>query len=435
MHEAPIGYRRNMILLVGNYVTFGLGLALFSTYTVVPVFLQHLTDSTPFIGLVTAIFPLCWMLPQLIAARWISGKPNRKPFLVYLSMGAPLIYAILAGFMFTTDPTSPDNLLFVFIICTIAAGLIDGLIGVPWLDFVGRAIPGNLRGRMMGVQEMLYAIASVGIGALIAYMLSDTAPPFPDNFAWLAVAASVAFFIALLFFIPLVEPESRETTSKQPAWSEYLPLLGKILRKDRPFVTMIAVRILNGFTGLALPFYILYATTELGIPVSVTGLYLAAQVIGSAAGSMALGYLYDRRGSRLVIRIVTLLGLLAPIGALLIPSMGLTDTALGWAFALVFFVTGISGTSAAALFIGYTNFVIDHSTPANRPAYFGLSNTLAGPLALTAMLGGWIVQQTNYHVLFVVTAVMLLGALVLSFWLPEPRLRASAGAMESMAQD
>jgi MFS family permease len=424
MHQKPHGYRRNMVLLVGNYVTFGLGLALFSSNTVVPVFLQRLTDSQPLIGFVSAIFPLGWMLPQLFAARWVAGMARRKPALVYLSLAAPLLFAILAGVMFVTPLDRAQILLGVFIVDMALLGLLDGVIAVPWLDFIGKAIPGYLRGRMMGIQEVLYAVAAVGAGVLIAFLLSDAAPAFPRNFAYLAMASSVSFFVALLFFVPLVEPDAPATTSVvRSAWSEYLPALGRILRADRPFVMMITIRILGAFTGMALPFYVLYATTELGAPASTVGYYLSAQMIGSAVGSLLLGHIYDLKGSRRVIRIVVAVSLVAPLAALVIPLIGLSGAALQWTFILVFFTLSIGGAGPAAVFIGYTNFIIDHSAPQDRPLYLGLSNTLAGPTALAATLGGFLLQHTSYPTLFLATFGILCVAQVLAWRLPEPRQR------------
>jgi len=429
MHQKPRGYRRNMALLVGNYVAFGLGLALFSSNTVVPVFARHLTDSEPLIGFVATLFPLGWMLPQLFAARWITGMERRKPVLIYLSLGAPALYAILSGVLFTADPARAGLLLGLFIGVMALVGLVDGVIGVPWLDFVGSAVPGNLRGRMMGIQEVLYAVVSVGAGALVAFLLSDAAPAFPINFAWLAAASSAVFFVALFFFLPLVEPDVSTTTqARQPAWSEYVPALVRILRTDRTFVTMLAIRILGAFTGMAMPFYILYATTELGISTSAAGYYMSAQMVGSALGSLVLGHIYDRTGSRRIIRIVVTFSFVAPVVALIIPLIGLSGAALQWVFALVFLTAAVGGTGPAATFIGYTNFVIDHCSVEERPIYIGLSNTLAGPAALAAMLGGVLLQRTNYQTLFLTTIGILCVAQVLSWRLPEPRQRAKLEA-------
>ncbi|MBC7241316.1 MAG: hypothetical protein H5T60_02580, partial [Anaerolineae bacterium] len=92
MEAVPRGLRRNMILLVGNYITFGMGLAFFSSNTVMPVFLRYLTASNPLIGLITSLQTVGWTTIQLVAARWIHNKPRRKPYLVYFSLGAPLAY-------------------------------------------------------------------------------------------------------------------------------------------------------------------------------------------------------------------------------------------------------------------------------------------------------------------------------------------------------
>ena len=103
MDTAPPDYRRNFILLVANYVSFGAGLILFSSTTVVPLFLRRLTDSAPLIGLASILFSLCWLLPQLLTARWIADKPRRKPYIVIPSIGTPLVFVVLAAALFLAD--------------------------------------------------------------------------------------------------------------------------------------------------------------------------------------------------------------------------------------------------------------------------------------------------------------------------------------------
>ena len=132
------------------------------------------------------------------------------------------------------------------------------------------------------------------------------------------------------------------------------------------------------------------------------------------------------RGAGLVIRIVITVSLMSPLVALVVPLMGLGGVALQWVYTLVFFTLSIGGTGPAAVFIGYTNFIIDHSSPAERPIYLGLANTLAGPTALAATLGGFLLQRTNYQTLFLVTIGILCVAQVVSWRLPEPRQRADA---------
>lgn len=424
----PADCRRNLVLLVGNYVAFGIGLAFFNTSTVMPLFLSHLTDSAPLIGLVSAIFPLGWMIPQLLSARWISHRRERKPFLIVPSLAAPLIFAALAGIMYWDEPAIIDRLLSIFIISMVIMALIDGIIGVPWLDFVGTAIPARLRGRMMGIQEVLFAIVSVGIGAVVGYFLSPDAPAFPLNFAWLAASAAMAFFLAWMFLLPLREPSRSDCDSASesagrlasPPWGVFLPQLWHILRTDRGLLTLVLLRVLNGCMGFAFPFYVLFATQHLGISPALTGFYLSVQLVASAVGSMILGMVYERRGSKIVIRAVTAAGLAVPILALGIPIIGLPVTIIPWAYALVFLFLGIGGTSSAAIFVGYMNFLIDYSEPANRPAYLGLANTLSGPVALTGFVGGWILEQAGFRPLFLLTGAILLLAQFVASKLPAP---------------
>lgn len=423
MQIPPQYVRRNMILLVGNYITFGVGLAFFSSNTVMPVFLRYLTSSNPLIGLITALQSVGWLTTQLVAARWIHNKPRRKPYLIYFSLGAPAAYTALALALFGIPAGQSALLLGVFVLCVLVAAMVDGLIGVPWLDFFGRAVPASVRGRLMGIQELLFAICSVGVGAVVAYYLSPTAPPFPLNFAWLAVFAAAAYWVALVLFLPLYEPADPNPASDeaQPSWGEYIPLLRHILRTDRHFVVWMAVRVLGGFFGLALPFFVLYATRELGLPASLTGAFLSAQVVGSAVGSLVLGYVYDRRGSRLIIRVVLVISAGVLAAALVAPLLRHADMLLQAFFVLLFFFLGISASSTAGFFIGHMNFIIDYAPPAQRPIYIGLSNTLAGPVSLTSILGGLILQVSSYSVLFIVTLAFILAALLLSARLPEPK--------------
>lgn len=424
MDDAPRGFRRNFILLVINYVAFGIGLVLFSGSAVVPLFLRRLTHSTPLIGFASILFPLCWFIPQLAAARWIANKPRRKPYIVYPSIATPLVFVALATALFLADAGRPFWLIPVFMVCIATLGLCDGLVGVPWLDFIGAAIPRQVRGRMMGLQELLSAGAALGAGALVTFLLSDAAPPFPRNFAWLAVSAGACMAVALLSFTLLREPARAGVAERQPTWREYGAALRRILRSDRVFVRLIVLRVLNGLSQLALPFYVLYAVNELGMSASVGGFFITVQMISAALGSMSLGYVYERRGSRLVIILITLLGLGAPLAALAAPLTGLSGPALRWFFALVFVSNGVGPLSGATLFIGYTNFVLEYCAPADRPIYLGLAGTLAGPTTLAAILGGLILQAAGYRILFLLTLGILLIAQTLAFGLPEPRRRA-----------
>jgi predicted MFS family arabinose efflux permease len=64
--------------------------------------------------------------------------------------------------------------------------------------------------------------------------------------------------------------------------------------------------------------------------------------------------------------------------------------------------------------------VLDVAPETERATYIGLSNTLAGVLAVAPLLGGWVLEHSSYTVLFALTAAAVLPAMLLAWSLPKP---------------
>ena len=77
--------------------------------------------------------------------------------------------------------------------------------------------------------------------------------------------------------------------------------------------------------------------------------------------------------------------------------------------------------------IGKTNFLLDIAPPKERPLYISINGTLNIPVMLFPLLGGIIVQHTSYTFLFIITSVLILIGVLLSFKLEEPRNGVNAG--------
>jgi MFS family permease len=74
------GYqRRNLTLLILDGATFAFAISLLSETTIVPAFVQGLSNSAVLVGLVGALYALGHYLPQLIGAHLVQGRPRRKP--------------------------------------------------------------------------------------------------------------------------------------------------------------------------------------------------------------------------------------------------------------------------------------------------------------------------------------------------------------------
>ena len=413
-------YRRNFICFVLDYVFFGLGLAFVNQTTVLPSFISQLTDSAPLIGLASTIQTGAWLLPQLIAASYLADKPRKKPYmLLTAALGRPVFW-LLAGILFLSGGRAPTlTLALLFISLAVFLGT-DAVASVAWFDILGKAIPPTRRGRLIGTGQVLSGLLTVGGGAVVKVVLGPHGPPFPSNYALLFFMAGLSLFGSWVAMSFLREPVA-STRSERLPWNAFLPRLWKLLRENHTFSLAIVVRLLAGLSGMAMPFYVVYATKELRFGAEVIGFFLSAQVVGSILAGFAWGYLNERSGSKAVIQGSMILGLTSPLLALLVGPMGhLIGTSTIYAYSLIFLAIGALNNSYMP---GFINFVLDLAPSEERSTYIALTNTLCGVLLVVPFLGGWLLQATSYPVLFATTVGGVAIALALTFRLEEPRQR------------
>jgi MFS-type transporter involved in bile tolerance (Atg22 family) len=134
---------------------------------------------------------------------------------------------------------------------------------------------------------------------------------------------------------------------------------------------------------------------------------------------LAMGYLNERSGSKIVTQFTIVLGLLSPLLALAIDWRHPQGILTPYIYALVFLFIG---ANYSGYMQGFMNLVLDIAPPQDRPAYVGLYNTLGGTVVTVApLLGGWLLEATSYPVLFSIAAVGIVASLILSLKLREPR--------------
>lgn len=399
----PPHYRRNAFCLVADYVWFGVGMAFVSRATVLPSFIRQLTDSTVLIGLATAIQTGGWLLPQLIAGRWVRGRAREKRLIVIPCLiGRPTLW-VTAVIISLFGARSPGLTLAVFYVGFLLFSATDGLASVPWFDVFAKAIPIERRGRVIGTAQVLYGIIALGVSGAIAYLLGPkSALSFPDNYAMLFFLAGLAFMLSLLALALIHEPEGKaEPSGSSP--SGYRQLLQHILTHDRNFVTVVAAHLLLGYSAMAHPFYVIYATETLGMGAQAIGLFVLAQTAGGILGGAVLGYLNEKRGSVAVVRSSIGISLAMPLIALAVHVLSgvVRHAILPYVYLLVFLAIGLVNSS---MMLGFIPCYMEIAPEAERPVYVGLANSLNALTLLAPLIGGWLLQVTSYPVLFVASA-------------------------------
>ena len=141
---------------------------------------------------------------------------------------------------------------------------------------------------------------------------------------------------------------------------------------------------------------------------------MIVQNTGTALFSLVIGPLADRHGNRLAMRLV-----LPGIAAMPIAAIALSYWA-GWGPALypiVFLFIGLTPVGFKSL----SNYTLEISKHEDHPQYLSMLGLCFAVPLLASPLAGWVVETTNFEVVFfTVSAIVLLGWL-LTFRLHEPR--------------
>jgi MFS family permease len=420
MSELPPHYRRNFACMMGDWVCFVTGMAFISYTSVIPSFVNQLTDFAPLIGLAATLPNGVWLLPQLVAANYVGGRERKKPWVIAMALVGRPLYLIVALFALVAGERYPWVLLAVFLLVETAFSTLDGLSSVAWFDVLGKVIPARRRGRFYGAAQGLSGLLSMGAGVVVAGVLGSGGPSFPQNYALLFASCSIFLMLSLASFVFVKEP-IRELRRDREPWRAYLPRLASLFRADDQLRLINLVRLLAALGGLAVPFYVIHATDVLGMSTQTVGLFVAAQMLGGVVASLAMGYLNERSGSRIVSQLTLLLGVGSPLLALAVHYFPPPEAIAAYVYALVFVFIG---GNYAGYMQGFMNFVLDIAPPEETPAYVGLYNTLGGTVVFMApLLGGWLLQVTSYPVLFAAATAGITAGLVLSLRLREPHRR------------
>jgi MFS family permease len=419
----PKHYRRNFWCFVLDFGLFGTALAFIGQSTVIPGFLTALGASSAMIGLMSSLHNASWLLPQLFAARAVADKPYKKPYILRPAAAGRVLLLFLALALWITGAQPTWLMLLITAVVIIGFWIGDGLASVPWFDLFSKAIPARRRGRMIGIGQALSGTLGFLAGIVVEWLLGDRGLPYPSNYAWLFTLAFVTLALSFAATASIIEPRGA-TASQPPGWKQFVPQLRSVLKDDHAFRRFIIARQLFSLAGLATPFYMTYALTQLNLPAQVAGRYTSISVVGSIVAAVAFGWVNERYGSKRVIQISIGLATSVPLIALIVPRLLTTPASLAWGYSLVFLVMSATMSSMMS---GWMAFVLEYAPDQERPTYVGLTNTLNGIATLFSTLGGLILQWTNdnYNALFLITFLGLLLAWPLPFGLPEPRQRAS----------
>lgn len=411
--ETKLKWNFAMGLIHGTFFTGGQAFG--NANTILPVFLNNLTNSKILIGLSSTIMGslggIGGVLPQLFVASKLETKIHKKPLLKVAITIRALCWGLLSLITYLFAISHPNLVLFSLFLLLALFTFMGGVAAIPFYDIWGKAIPSTLRGRFFGYRQLLGGILAIGSGLIAKYILGNKSIPFPQNFSFLFFLAFVFMTISYLGLGSVKEPVE-EVHKTHLSFRKFLKKAFRILKSDRNYRNFLLVEIFIGASALALPFYVLYAKNMLKIRLGMVGIFLAAQMLGSVLSNFLWAHLSDFVGNKRVLQVSALLALTVPLVAIIkIPN-------LSFLFILLFLLVGFF---TAGYTIGKTNFLLNIAPQKDRLSYISLNGTLTFPVAIFPLIGGAIVQHISYNFLFVITIAAVLIGFLLSLRLREPK--------------
>lgn len=410
--------RHNFNVIGAEFIAFAIALAFMNPNTLLPAFARELGASTIIVGAVTTILEFSWNVPQLVAGPVVSGFRYKKtPLMRAILIGRPFVifFALLLWLTGGTPQWLMLVLMFVMIVIMFST---DAFAGVAWFDIIGRAFRHDRRPGYMAAWHAVSSLVVLAISGLITLLLSESGPPFPLNYAWLFGLAGAALLISAIFLAMLREPDPAPIDPEDEAGlRDVIPQLAKTWRDDPELRRITLSRFFFAFSLIAAPFYVIYATDALDLPLSVVGLFVGAQTFGGLIGSLFLGRIGNRYGAHVSIRIGLLALMTAPLLALLIEWTGLPM--LVSVFVWIYVGLGIAQSTSI---IGYLNTIIALAPDAKRAVYMGLANSISGLAVISPVLGGWMVARLGYASVFLASMICIGIALVLAITFKAPPL-------------
>lgn len=401
--------RRNFVANLSVMAFFQFGMSFVFGSTVLSLYASYLTESSVLIGLIPAMQPVAYSLPQLLLARQIQHFPRHKPFLVRLGIMERLPYLFVALSIFLW-PNAPSWLAFSLLLLSFLVGNGSGGIMSPaWKSLLAKLIPVRRRGLMFGLSNALGGLLGILGGAMSSYVLERYA--YPYSFGICFAMATMALMLSYAAMLMNREP-ARHSESEKVSAQEYWRKLPTVLRQNRNFTRYLFSRSIIILGTMAASFYILFAKDSFGVSDAVAGELTMAALIGQTISTPVLGWLADRRGHKWLTEVGSAISVLALAILLLSPTR-----------LLMYPVFMLVNMGRSARMISGNSIVMEFSSPEELATYSALAGSvLALPVLVAPLLGGLLVDVLGYRPLFGVALFFALTGWASMHWsVREPR--------------
>ena len=426
----PAPMRWNFFTLGADIAFFSFGLSISSVYTVLPLFVHHLTPANEAVALIPAVRALGMFAPQLLVAPFVERRERALPLLLVLTTLERIPFLLLALGALWLIHLSPAALLVLFFLMIFIATTGSGLCFPAWLDLIARAMPRDWLGRFLGFWTGIGGVLGIGGAAASAWLIANVA--WPWNFAGCFSLTFLAFIVSFVLLAMGREPRRtvapHATATKGTPWRATLAAslatmraqgreVWLLVRGDGGLRRLIVSNALVGTATMAGALFAVAALRRGGLSDAQVGAESTLLLLASTGGNFLWGAVGDRFGHKAVL----MWGALCAAASALLALWAHGFVAFGLVFLLL-------GLFVAANNLAGLTFIAEYGPAERRPTYSALAGVAYAPFAIGApVLGGWLADGWGYTPVFILAGLAGLAAAAgFQFWVPNPRHRAQA---------
>lgn len=408
-------------LNVLNGIFFAVVNATVSPGTVLSAFFLKLFNSTFFATLPLALMNIGGLWPQLIISNVAEANERKKPF--YAVAGVIRVVSLIIMTVCTFFLKKGQSWILISLIPFLyfihSSG--SGVCNLIWMDIVGKTVPANRRGSLMGTRGLLGGTLSFIAGFYVKYMLGDKGPGFPYSYGWLFIIGAVFQISAVSAFLRIPEPIT-EIKTERPTFKKHIVQGLSIFKTDKDYRLLFFIRILNSISTIGVMVFIPYALKKLGLPESIVGVLMVISTCFALPSNILWSRIGDKYGNRLLMLIATIPYLLVPIIAIVssyVPNVSLRIYDLRTVIFIAAYT--LSAMTMNGRGIGDMNYLLDLAPEEKRPSYVAFMSVMLAPTALVPLIGGMIAELISFQATFIISFVFGLGGYMLVCKLDEPR--------------
>ncbi len=402
--------RRNLHVHIGDGSIYVLGMSLVSYQTIYPVFIKELGGSAVAIGSVQVLWTLGQNIPSAFVAQYLKRRSLYTLPMVqwgFVHRVMLLISGVAAIFLIGKISTSfTVGLFLILLLLTAAFGSLSGL---PWFQVYTKTVPVKLRGRLMGIRQLLGSAAGTIGASIVGIVLTVVA--FPTNFALLFFGGFTFTMISFYFLTKIIEDETKSAVPYSHTRFNIIIEAKRIIRTDKNYRHYLLFDAFGLMSLAAASFYSVYALEKFSLPASYAGTFTGIVMVTNIVANIAFGIIADVYGHKINLLVYAISLFLAAVLAIISSNIFL------YSFVFVFLACSIQ-----IQMISRTQFIAEFCSESDRPLYFGITNTLTAPTVLAGVIFGWLIPAVGYQTVFLATSLIALCSFFILYrFVAEPR--------------